>query len=139
VSTARARKDRRLRRSLPGAGAVRALRRFAWTHFNLSADDESLYAFGFQLLYMAVLSNFSARKRRWFWTTMPSLKFIAVRAANMLLDMAVAYARPAGRMFWPKWQTSSLYGFAMVARLAVNDTVKAGLNRKFLTEAAKAL
>ena len=100
-----------------------ALLWFAWTRFDLAGHDEALYTFSFLLLlYMAAFSIVSARERRWFWTTMPSATLIAALAADVLLGTAVTYAGLPGLMPLPWWQTSTLFGFAMVACLVVNDT-----------------
>ncbi len=44
-----------------------------WPHFGLATSDNALYSFSFlMLLHFAAFSIVSARKRRWFWATMPS-------------------------------------------------------------------
>ncbi|MDX9821230.1 MAG: plasma-membrane proton-efflux P-type ATPase [Syntrophales bacterium] len=47
-----------------------------WMHFGLATNDDALYTFSFlTLLYFAVFSIVSARERRWFWSTMPAIRF----------------------------------------------------------------
>jgi H+-transporting ATPase len=50
-----------------------------WSRFSLATNDEALYSFSFlTLLYMAVFSIVSARERRWWWATMPSMPLICI-------------------------------------------------------------
>jgi H+-transporting ATPase len=107
-----------------------ALLWFAWTRFGLDRHDGALYTFSFLLLlYLAVFLIVSARERRWFWATMPSVTLIAALAADVLAGTALTYARLPGLMPLPWWQTLTLLAYAMVACLMVNDTVKVVLTR----------
>ncbi|MCI4428279.1 MAG: plasma-membrane proton-efflux P-type ATPase [Burkholderiales bacterium] len=113
-----------------------ALLWFAWTRFGLAAHDEALYTFSFLLLlYLAAFSIVSARERRRFWTTMPSATLIAALAADVLLGTALTYAGLPGLLPLPWWQTFTLFGFALVACLVVNDTVKVVLTRWLVPQA----
>ena len=107
-----------------------ALLWFAWTRFDLAIHDEALFTFSFLLLlYLAVFSIVSARERRWFWTTMPSATLVAALAADLLAGTALTYAGLPGLMPLPWWQTLTLFGYAVVACLGVNDAVKVVLTR----------
>ena len=101
---------------------------FGWSHFGLAGNDNALYTFSFlTLLYFAALSIVSARERRWFWTTIPSKLVMAAVAAETLIGTAVLFAGLPGLAPLPWWQALSLFGYAMVSCLVVNEVVKVAL------------
>lgn len=107
-----------------------ALLGFAWTRFGLAAEEGALHTFSFLLLlYLAVFSIVSARERRWFWTTMPSVTLIAALAADVLVGTALTYVGLPSLAPLPWWQPIVLLAYAMVACLVVNDAVKVTLTR----------
>jgi H+-transporting ATPase len=96
-----------------------------WSRFGLATDDNALYTFSFlTLLYMAVFSIVSARERRWFWTTMPSRALAAAIVAVTLTGTVLTLVGLPGLMPLPWEQTLAIFSYAMVACLAVNDTLK---------------
>ncbi|HLX65293.1 MAG TPA: plasma-membrane proton-efflux P-type ATPase, partial [Planctomycetota bacterium] len=99
-----------------------------WLHFGLAANDNALYTFSFlMLLYFAVFSVVSARERRWFCSTMPSRALIAALAADAATGTILTHVGLPGLMPLPWWQTLSIFGFAMVSCLVVNDAVKVAM------------
>ena len=74
-----------------------------WTHVDLADQDEALYISNFLLRYLAVFSIVSARKRRWFWGTMPSTRLIAALAPDALVGTALTYVDLPVPMPFP-WQ-----------------------------------
>jgi magnesium-transporting ATPase (P-type) len=103
---------------------------FAWDRFGLALHDEALYTFSFLLLlYLAVFSIVSARERRWFWTTRPSVTLIAALGAEAVAGTALTYLGLPGLMPLPWWQTLTVLACAMFACLVVNDAVKVALTR----------
>jgi plasma-membrane proton-efflux P-type ATPase len=97
----------------------------AWTPFDLGGSSGSLHTFSFQtLIYFGVFSIVSARERRWFWSSRPStalvLALIGDAAAGTLLSSVGLPDLPP----LPWWQTLSIFAYAMVACLLVNDTIK---------------
>lgn len=99
-----------------------------WSRFDLATNNDALYTFSFlTLLYFAAFSIVSARERRPFWTTMPSRTLIAAIVADALTGTVLTYVDLPGLMPLPWWQTLSVFVFAMVACLGVNDAVKVAM------------
>jgi hypothetical protein len=99
-----------------------------WTRFGLAGNDNAVYTFSFlTLLYMAVFSIVSARERRWFWATMPSKALVAALIAEALTGTALTFVGLPGLMPLPWWQTFTIFVFAMIACLGVNDTMKVAM------------
>jgi len=99
-----------------------------WSRFGLATNDNALYTFSFlTLLYMAVFSIVSARERSWFWTTMPSKTLVAALTADALTGTVLTLAGLPGLMPLPWWQTLTIFVYAMVACLVVNDAVKVAM------------
>src|ERR1039458_5723138 len=100
----------------------------AWSSFGLATNDNVLYTFSFQtLLYFGVFSIVSARERRWFWATMPSKTMVVALTLDMLIGTALTFVGLPDLMPLPWWQTLAVLGYAMVACLVVNDTVKVAM------------
>ena len=96
-----------------------------WSRFGLSANDNALYTFSFlTLLYFAVFSVASARERRAFWSTLPSKTLMAALTADALTGTILTRVGLPGLMPLPWWQTLSLFIYAMVSCLIVNDALK---------------
>jgi H+-transporting ATPase len=103
---------------------------FGWSHFGLATSDNALYTFSFlTLLYFAALSIVSARERRWFWTTMPSKLVMASVVAETFIGTGLMFAGLPGLAPMPWWQALSLFGYAAVSCLVVNEVVKVVLIR----------
>ena len=79
-----------------------------WTHVDLADQDEALYISNFLLRYLAVFSIVSARKRRWFWATMPSTRLIAALAPDALVGTALTHVDLPVLMPFPWWRTLTL-------------------------------
>jgi magnesium-transporting ATPase (P-type) len=100
----------------------------AWSRFGLATNDNALYTFSFQtLLYFGIFSIVSARERRWFWSTMPSKTLVAALTLDALVGTALTFVGLPDLMPLPWWQTLVVLGYAMVACLVVNDTVKVAM------------
>lgn len=96
-----------------------------WNHFGLSMNDQALYTFSFlTLLYFAAFSIISARERHWFWKTLPSKTLILALTAEILVGTLLTYVGLVDLIPLPLWQILSIFGYAMVACLVLNDTVK---------------
>ena len=99
-----------------------------WSRFDLAEDNNALYTFSFlTLLYFAVFSIVSARERRWFWATMPSMTLVAALVADALTGTVLTFVGIPGLTPLPWWQVLSILGYAMVSCLVVNDVVKVTL------------
>jgi plasma-membrane proton-efflux P-type ATPase len=99
-----------------------------WSRFGLATNDRALYTFGFlTLIYFAVFSIVSARERRWFWSTMPSKTLIAALTADALVGTLLTFVGLPGLAPLPWRQTLVILGYAMVACLVVNDTLKVAM------------
>jgi H+-transporting ATPase len=101
---------------------------FGWSHFGLATNNNALYTFSFlTLLYFAAFSIVSARERRWFWTTLPSKTFLSALAADALTGTVLTFVGLPGLMPLPWWQTLTIFAYAMVSCLVVNDAVKVAM------------
>ena len=99
-----------------------------WSHFGLATDNNALYTFSFlMLLYFAVFSVVSARERHWFWATLPSKTLVAAIIADALTGTVLTFVGLPGLMPLPWWQTLTVFGYAMVSCLVVNDAVKVAM------------
>ncbi len=99
-----------------------------WTKFGLATNNDGLYTFSFlTLLYFAVFSVVSARERHWFGATLPSKTFLFAIAADALTGTVLTFAGLKGLGPLPWWQTASIFAYAMVSCLVVNDALKVAL------------
>jgi H+-transporting ATPase len=109
-----------------------------WSRFDLATNDNTLYTFSFlMLLYFAAFSLVSARERRRFWTTMPCKTFVAALTAEVIVGTALTFVGLPDLMPLPWWQMLTIFGYAMVFCLVVNDAVKV-MMIKWLVPAAVA-
>jgi plasma-membrane proton-efflux P-type ATPase len=111
-----------------------------WSSFDLApidaVKDKPLHTFSFlTLLYFAVFSVLSARQRRWFWVTMPSKSLIAALTADALVGTAMALVGLPGLAPLPWEQMLTIFGYAIVSCLAVNDAVKVILIKRLVPTA----
>ena len=103
---------------------------FGWSHGELASNESARSAYSFlTLLYFAAFSIVSARERRWFWSTMPSKTVALAILSETLVGTALTRVGLPGLGPLPWWQMLSLFGYAMVSCLVVNDAVKVGLIR----------
>jgi magnesium-transporting ATPase (P-type) len=101
-----------------------------WLHFDLANDNNALYTFSFlTLLYFAAFSIVSARERRWFWATRPSATLVAALIAEVLIGTVLTFVGLPGLLPLPWWQTVSIFTYAMVSCLVVNDALKVAMIR----------
>lgn len=101
---------------------------FDWSRFGLATNDNGLYTFSFlTLLYMAVFSIVSARERRGFWSTMPSRTLEAAIVSVALMGTILTLVGIPGPMPLPLWQTLTIFVYAMVSCLVVNNTVEVAM------------
>src|SRR5450759_5030385 len=101
---------------------------FCWLRWGLATSDNALYTFSFlTLLYMAVFSIVSARERRWFWATMPSKTLVSALVADALMGTVLTFVGLPGLMPLPWRQTLTVFGYAMVSCLVVNDALKVAM------------
>jgi plasma-membrane proton-efflux P-type ATPase len=105
-----------------------ALLWIGWSRFGLASDDARLHTFSFlTLLYFAAFSIVSARERRRFWASMPSKTLVAALIADVLTGTVLTFVGLSDLAPLPWWQTLSVFAFAMVACLGVNDAVKVAM------------
>ena len=99
-----------------------------WSRFGLATNNDALYTFSFLLLlYFAVFSIVSARERHWFWATLPSKTFLLALGADALAGTVLTFVGLPGLMPLPWWQTLTIFVYAMVSCLVVNDIVKVAM------------
>jgi len=100
----------------------------AWSHIGLAAHTNALTTFSFLLLlYFAVFSIVSARERRSFWSTRPSKAFMSALVADACGGTVLTYVGLPGLTPLPWWQTLTIFAYALVACLCVNDAVKVAM------------
>ena len=98
---------------------------FGWSRFGLATHDDALYTFSFLLLlYFAVFSVVSARERHRFWTTMPSRTLMGALLADTITGTILTRVGLPGLLPLPWSQTFTIFAYALVACLVVNDTLK---------------
>jgi len=101
-----------------------------WARFGLASNDGAPTTFSFlTLLYMGVFSIVSARERRGFWTTLPSKTLMAALVADALTGTALTFVKLPGLAPLPWQQTLSIFVFALLVCLVVNDALKVALIR----------
>lgn len=100
----------------------------SWSRFGLSTDSRALHTFSFlMLLYFGLFSVVSARERRRFWATLPSKTFQAAIAADAIIGTALTRLGLPGLSPLPWWQTLTVFVYAMVACLILNDSLKVAM------------
>lgn len=96
-----------------------------WTRFGLSTNNDALYTFSFLLLlYFAVFSVVSARERHWFWSTRPSKALMLALAADAITGTLLTFVGIKGLAPLPWLETLSVFAYAMVSCLLLNDALK---------------
>ena len=101
-----------------------------WSHFGWGANTNALTTFSFLLLlYFAVFSIVSARERHSFWSTLPSKTFMTALVVDALVGTALTYVGLPGLTPLPWWQALTIFVYALVACLGVNDAVKVAMIR----------
>ena len=101
---------------------------FGWSHFGLATNNNALYTFSFlMLLYFAVFSVLSARERHWFWATLPSKPLVAALMADALMGTVLTFVGLPDLLPLPWWQTLTIFAYAMVSCLVVNDALKVAM------------
>ena len=101
---------------------------FCWSRFGLATNNSALYTFSFlTLLYFAVFSVVSARERRAFSSTMPSMILTTALGADLATGTILTRVGLPGLLPLPWPQTLAVLGYAMISCLVVNDTVKVAM------------
>ncbi len=109
---------------------------FGWNRYGLATNDAARSTFSFlTLLAFAIFSILSARERRRFWATRPGNALLAALAADTLVGLALASVGLPGLEPLPWQAVTVIFGYAAFCCLAVNDTLKVILLRKFVTTA----
>lgn len=104
---------------------------FGWTEFDLATDDPALYTFCFlTLLYFAVFSILSARERHRFWKTLPSRTLLLALTIETIVGTLLTFSGLSDFSPLPFGQMLTIFGYALIACLGVNDTVKVLLLKK---------
>ena len=99
-----------------------------WSWFGLETNNNALYTFSFlMLLYFAVFSVVSARERRWFWATMPSKTLMVALLTDALAGTVLTFVGLPDLRPLPWWQTLTIFAYALVSCLVVNDAVKVAM------------
>jgi len=99
-----------------------------WSHFDLAENDDVLYTFSFlTLFYFAVFSIVSARERHLFWSTMPSRALVIALVSVTFLGTTLTFLGIPGLMTLPWQQTLTIFTYAMISCLVVNDTIKVAM------------
>lgn len=103
-----------------------------WTRFDLATNNDALYTFSFlTLLYFAVFSIVSARERRRWWATMPSLSLGIALALDALVGTLLTYLNIPGLGPLPGWHSFAIFVYALVSCLVLNDAIKVTLLRRW--------
>jgi H+-transporting ATPase len=99
-----------------------------WSGFGLALDSNTLCTFSFlTLLYFCVFSSVSLRERRWFWATLPGKSFMAALIAGALTGTVLTFVGLPGFQPLPWGQTLSVFAYAMVSCLVINDALKVAM------------
>ena len=108
-----------------------------WTRFGLATHDPALYTFSFlMLLYFAVFSVVSARERRAFWSSVPSMTLVASLAADGIAGTILTQVGLPELAALPWMQMLAILAYAAISCLAVNDLIKVVLIRRLVPAAA---
>ena len=92
-----------------------------------SASRQLLQQSTFQPCGVNLFSVVSARERRRFWATLPSKTFQAAIAADAIIGTALTRLGLPGLSPLPWWQTLTVFVYAMVACLILNDSLKVAM------------
>jgi len=102
-----------------------------WKRFGLASNDNALYTFSFlTLLYFAAFSIVSARERRRFWASRPGKTLVAALALDVLAGTILTRLGLPGLMPLPWGQALSIFIYASIACLGLNDTLKVALIKR---------
>jgi plasma-membrane proton-efflux P-type ATPase len=113
-----------------------ALLGYCWSWFGLATNEGALHTFSFLImLYMAVFSIISIRERRRFWASKPSKALAISLFLDALLGTLFAVVGMPGLTPLPWWQLLTVFSFAMVMGLVINDTIKVLLIRWLVPKA----
>ncbi len=103
------------------------------SRFGLATSDEALYTFSFlTLVCFATFSIVSARERHWFWATMPSKVVVIAAVAEVLVGTILTCQGIPGLTPLPWWQTLTIFAYAMISCLVVNDVVKVAMIKRLV-------
>jgi plasma-membrane proton-efflux P-type ATPase len=96
-----------------------------WSHFGLARNSNALCTYSFLiLLYFSVFSSISQRERKRFWATLPSPPFMAALGFGAAAGTVLTLVGLPGLPPLPAWQMLTVFFYALVSCLGVNDAVK---------------
>lgn len=102
----------------------------AWTPFGLATDDHLLHTFSFlTLLYFASFSILSVRERSWFWKSLPSKPLMAGVLIEWVLGSTLTLVGFGEFTPLPWWQMLTVFSYAMLSCLVINDVIKVAMIR----------
>jgi plasma-membrane proton-efflux P-type ATPase len=102
-----------------------------WSRWGLASSDKVLCSFSFlTLLYFAAFSIVSARERRGFWRSLPSLTLVAALAVEVLVGTGLSFAGIGDFAPLPWGQVLAIFGYAMLCCLGLNDALKVGMLKR---------
>jgi len=100
-------------------------------YLDLMTNDQSLYAFTFQILnYSAIFSVFNVRERRHFWNSLPSKTLLTSLIADIIVATIISTVGIPGLKTMPLIQTLSVIVYFFIFSLIINDLIKFILVKK---------
>jgi magnesium-transporting ATPase (P-type) len=107
-----------------------------WSRFGLATDSNALCTFSFlMLLFFGVFSSVSRRERRWFWATMPSKALMTALMAAGITGTILTLVGLPGLPPLPWLPMLTIFAYALVSCLVVNDAVKVALIKRLVPTA----
>jgi H+-transporting ATPase len=101
-------------------------------YFNLSADNEALSTFCFELLlFFALFSIFVVREKKHFWNSAPSKTLLLLLIGDMILGVILSTFGLLGFKAIPLTQTLIIFGYTLIFSFAINDFIKFVLLKKW--------
>ena len=67
--------------------------------------------------------------RSWFWATLPSKTFVSALAADAVIGTVLTFVGLKGLMPLPWWQTVTIFCYALISCLVLNDALKVAMIR----------
>ena len=103
----------------------------AFNYFHLTADDQALYTFTFEILfYSAMFLIFNVRERGHFWDSRPSKILLVAIMLSMISAVVVTTIGTPGLKPIPLNETLFVISYSAASSLVLNDLVKFILVKK---------